>query len=149
MYNNQYMNPYRPTTQSNNIVWVQGIEGAKAYQIPSSSSVMLMDSENDGIFYIKISDNIGMCTLRTFRYEEIVETVPAIDTSNYITKDEFYAEMERLLGGLNNEQTISTVESKTRRTDRNTNVSEQSTANGYDVQRTEKSRHNGSANGKQ
>lgn len=33
MYNNQYMNPYRPTTQSNNIVWVQGIEGTKAYQI--------------------------------------------------------------------------------------------------------------------
>ena len=52
------MNPY--TNNQTNITWVQGIETAKAYQLPSNSSALLMDNENDGVFYIKVSDNIGM-----------------------------------------------------------------------------------------
>lgn len=157
MYN-QYMNPYtnqyKPNNQTN-ITWVQGIEAAKAYQLPSSSSALLMDNENDGIFYIKVSDNIGMCTLRTFRYEEIVETVPAqVDTSIYITKDEFYSELEKLRGGLidgqKTEPVVYAAEPKsTAKRDRKTNISEQDSTDGYDVQRTEKSKHYGSANAKQ
>lgn len=35
-----------------NINWVQGLEGAKAYQIYPNSSVILMDSENDNTWWI-------------------------------------------------------------------------------------------------
>lgn len=46
MYNNQYINLYRPTTQSNNIVWVQGI-GLKIMGMESgglsASDVALLD----------------------------------------------------------------------------------------------------------
>ena len=49
---NNYQNPYMPyaprySTPNNSIVWVQGIEGAKAYQLASNSNIILMDSEND------------------------------------------------------------------------------------------------------
>ena len=97
---NPTMNPYmvnqpNPYAQKNNgINWVQGIEGAKAYQLPPSSNAILLDSENDGKFYIKISDNVGMCSLRTFRYREV--TTPTnntsdVDLSEYVKKSELQA----------------------------------------------------------
>lgn len=91
MYQNY--NPYYGTQNTNNgILWVQGIEGAKAYQLMPNSNAMLLDSENDGIFYIKVCDNVGMCTLRTFKYEEVVETkksdAPTPDLTQFVTKDE-------------------------------------------------------------
>lgn len=85
------------------IKWVQGIEGAKSYQLMPNSNVVLMDSENDGIFYIKSSDNVGMCRLRTFKYEEIQEK-----TKEYVTRDE----LMEMLKEIRNEQTISRDESK-------------------------------------
>ena len=33
------------STSTNNIVWVQGIEGAKAWQLNPNSMIMLLDSE--------------------------------------------------------------------------------------------------------
>lgn len=115
-----YQNPYQSRMNqynSNGITWVQGIEGAKAFQLMPNSNIMLMDSENDGIFYIKISDNVGMCTLRTFKYEEITN-VPKnsesmIDTSQFITRDELDDILSKRLGGKNNgKSTVQSTESK-------------------------------------
>lgn len=107
MYN---YNPYMSLPQQGNqINWVNGVEGAKAWQLQPNSNTILLDSENENIFYIKVSDNVGMCTLRTFRYEEI--SSDAIKDS-YVTKDELKAEVETivnsLLGGNSDgKQTIS------------------------------------------
>ena len=97
------------------IKWVQGIEGAKAYQLMPNSNAMLLDSDNDGIFYIKVSDNVGMCTLRTFNYVETtgqsINKQPEVDMSNYVTRQELQQIIQSLqpIGGVNNgEQTLST-----------------------------------------
>lgn len=111
MYPQSYVN--RPYTQSNNITWVQGIEGAKAYQLMPNSNAILMDSENDGRFYIKVSDNVGMCTLRTFSYEEITST-PTTDMSQYVTKDELNTLIQNLLGGQTDEQSLPATKSKSK-----------------------------------
>ena len=42
--NNMYM-PKQLSPQNNGIIWVQGIEGAKAYQIPQNSNIILMDRQ--------------------------------------------------------------------------------------------------------
>lgn len=89
--------------QRNNITWVQGIEGAKAFQLIPGSNIVLMDSENEGIFYIKTCDNVGMCNLRTFKFAEVQATPKA----DYITREEFYSALE----GLKNEQPIQQLES--------------------------------------
>lgn len=128
MYNpQQYSNPYLQTAQnpylskpsytipnSNNIVWVQGIEGAKAYQIMPNSSVILLDSENDCTFYIKTSDNVGMCEMRTFTYKEVKTSKNShqdIDLSKYVTKEELKATILDLLSerGNTNESTVQAV----------------------------------------
>lgn len=75
----------------NQITWVQGIEGAKAYQLQPGTNTVLMDSENDGIFYIKSCDNIGMCNLRTFKFTEVSNAKP-----EYITREEFLKALEEI-----------------------------------------------------
>ena len=112
MYQNQFQQ-YRP--QTNNIMWVQGVEGAKAYQLSPNTNAMLMDSENDGIFYIKTSDNIGMCNLRVFKYEELKDTptTQQIDTSQFVTRAELNELLEKMKG-VEDEQSISTTKSKSK-----------------------------------
>ena len=107
---NPYMN--RPMQQNNGIIWVQGIEGAKAYQLPQSSNAVLMDSEREGIFYIKTSDNVGMCNLREFKYSEITgqSAQSAPDMSQYVTRDELNTILAGIGGGNNGEQPVSATE---------------------------------------
>ena len=110
-----YFNPnsISAAATTNNIVWVQGIEGAKAWQLAPNSMIILLDSEVEGKMYIKVSDNIGMSTLRVFSYVE--ETIPAtsnnnLDLSQYVTKEELSTLIKEIL---KNEQSISTTSTAT------------------------------------
>lgn len=106
----QFSSYYNPTT-TNNIIWVQGIEGAKAWQLAPNSMVILLDSEVEGKMYIKVSDNIGMSNLRIFNYvEEILPKTsnPAnnnLDLSQFVTKEE----LKNIVKEIIDEQFISTV----------------------------------------
>ena len=94
---NQYMTQQQ---KANGITWVQGIEGAKAYQLMPNSNTILLDSENEGVFYIKTSDNVGMCNLRIFKYEEINATpTQQIDTSQFVTRAELQEIIDNIKGG--------------------------------------------------
>ena len=105
---NQQQNPYMQRT--NGIKWVQGVEGAKAYQMIPNSNDVLLDSENDGIFYIKICDGVGMCTLRTFKYEEITnQPAQSVDLSEYVKKTELETLINSMLGGSANEQSVQSA----------------------------------------
>ena len=124
MYQNPYQMPqsnmYMPkqlVPQNNGINWVQGIEGAKAYQIPQNSNIILMDSEKNRM-YIKTSDNIGMCNLRIFDFTEVTETsqghnsvATQPDLSQYVTRDELNNILEQLNGGNYNEQSVQPTKS--------------------------------------
>lgn len=106
-----YFNPQPTTTPTNNIVWVQGIEGAKAWQLNPNSMIILLDSEQEGKMYIKVSDNIGLSTLRIFNYVEEVQTPSNtsnsnVDLSQYVTKEELATLVKELA---RNEQSISTT----------------------------------------
>lgn len=115
---NQYMNqmyPYmgRPYPQTNGINWVNGVEGAKAWQLVPNSNIVLLDSENDGRFYIKVSDNVGMCTLRTFDYVEVTDQPTShadIDLSEYVKKSELQSLITSMLGGTH-EQSVPATKS--------------------------------------
>ena len=115
---NQFSSYFNPATgasaSTNNIVWVQGIEGAKAWQLTPNSMVILLDSEAEGKMYIKVSDNIGMSSLRIFNYTEELpksnnsENVTInndLDLSQYVKKDELIELIKEVL----NEQSVSTV----------------------------------------
>ena len=77
--------------------------------------VILLDSEVEGKMYIKVSDNIGMSSLRCFSYVEEVQPAPStnnnsLDLSQYVKKDELQDLIKELVS---NEQSVSTVESAT------------------------------------
>lgn len=113
--NYQMSNPYPQTEQNNGITWVQGLEGAKAYQMSPNRNILLMDSENEGTFYIKVTDNIGMANLRVFNYTEVtaqdVKKDP-IDLSEYVKKSELQELLTELYKEVTDEQSVSANRNK-------------------------------------
>ena len=94
-------NPVYPQPQvgQSNILWVPGNNGAKSFPGGPGINLILLDSEEEGIMYIKTFDNVGMPNkLRKFRYEEIFEDQPdAVNPhTQYITKEEFDKAMNDL-----------------------------------------------------
>lgn len=81
-----------PQSANNGLVWVQGIEGAKAHVTAPGVPALLMDSESER-FFIKTTDASGMpMPLRVFEYKEVTAETPAKaapDMSGYVTRDEF------------------------------------------------------------
>ena len=75
---NQYYNPQMnnqqifPQEQPQNLIRVNGIDGAKAYQMNANSTVALFDS-NEDIMYIKNTDGAGFPSIRMFKFEEVNE----------------------------------------------------------------------------
>ena len=70
----QAANPYAAPASNNmnNYTYVNGIEGAKAFQVAPGQTVLLIDSDNP-IFYFKTSNSIGQSSIRMFKFEEIHE----------------------------------------------------------------------------
>lgn len=91
-FNNPYgYNPYQQ--QYKQYAFVNGIEGAKSFQVSPNQTMLLMDSDNP-ICYMKTSDSIGQASLRYFKLEEIDENTiklmnqPKPDP-NYVLKADF------------------------------------------------------------
>jgi hypothetical protein len=85
---NHYQQPpasnlIKPAT---NIIYVQGESGAKGYPVTNGYTMLLMDSEEPK-FYIKQTDNMGLPSMKTFKFEEVVEPEP--EKVEYITKADF------------------------------------------------------------
>ena len=68
-----------------NITFVNGIEGAKAFQLRPNSNVLLMDSDNSK-FYVKSTDNLGIANISSYSFVEdknlSIENVAANQPSN-------------------------------------------------------------------
>ena len=100
-YQSQQMMPqqnyaYANSVNNKNIIWVAGQAGAEAYQMEPGSRAVLLDSK-DQVFYIKVVGPDGRPEpLMAFKYEplnlnmqnESSQTAPAIDTSNFATKED-------------------------------------------------------------
>ena len=88
---NQFAQPYQPPMQqptqpitppttptqtpqmSNDMIWVQGLAGAKAYLVAPNTTVTLWDSESETI-YLKSCDSNGMPSMRILDIKERTET---------------------------------------------------------------------------
>lgn len=100
---------YNFSQPSSNVIWVQGMEGAKGYQVPNRSNTILLDSENEGTMYIVSSDEVGMRKMRVFRFEEVeVKLQASVDMSQYCTKEDVKTIILEMLS--NKEETVRTKE---------------------------------------
>lgn len=71
-YSTPYSTPYYPKTNANQYYFVNGIEGAKSFQMQPNQNVLLMDSDYP-VCYTKVSNNVGQSSIRYFKIEEIDE----------------------------------------------------------------------------
>ena len=78
---------------TNNLIRVNGIDGARAYQMNANSVVALFDA-NEDVFYVKQTDGAGFPSIRTFRFEEVN---PLPQNNNYMTKEEVEAYVKQLI----------------------------------------------------
>lgn len=63
--------PIPPTPQkpTNDIIWVQGLEGAKGYLVAPGNTVVLWDTENP-VIYVKSADASGIPSMRVLDFTE-------------------------------------------------------------------------------
>lgn len=99
------------------MVWVQGKAGAQSYPVGRGTTLPLFDSEGDYL-YIKSVDNNGIPLPLVTKVisdppvevkAEIVETIPQVDMSDYVTKQS-YDELMKKYGDL--ESRILELETK-------------------------------------
>ena len=87
----------QPQATNTNMIWCQGENAAKSYPVAPGQTVQLMDSEAEGVMYIKSVDPSGMpLPLRTFQYSEKKsqnsepkKEFEAVGGEEYVSKTEF------------------------------------------------------------
>lgn len=117
----QQITPVQNQQQNNGMIWIQGIESAKAFQVAPNSTVVLWDSEQQ-CCYIKSADASGMPSMRILDYtirSEAPRTaqnalsgnntqIPTIEDISALQSqiDSLKQQIEQL-GGMENESTLS------------------------------------------
>ena len=63
--------PIQNSTQkfTNELIWVQGLEGAKGYLVAPNNTVVLWDTENP-VIYVKSADASGIPSMRVLDFKE-------------------------------------------------------------------------------
>ena len=94
-----YNNYYQPQ-QYKQYACVNGIEGAKAFQVMPNQTMLLMDSDKP-IVFMKTSDSMGKASLRYFTLtemneEEVVKQYQPKPPVEYVSKADFDALSEKM-----------------------------------------------------
>lgn len=93
-YNNQNLNSLNNMSTQNNLVpqeliRVNGLQGAQTYQMAPNSTVALFDGNSD-IMYIKQTDGAGFGNIRKFSFTEILDNQQVSQPSNdFVSREEF------------------------------------------------------------
>lgn len=118
----QMMPTQMPGTSSNEIIWVQGEAGAKAYLVAPNNTVTLWDSESPTI-YVKSADINGVPSMRILDFTERTANTPQTPEKHeckcgdkFILKEELNAvqgEIQEILGRLSDiEDNYKTLSAK-------------------------------------
>lgn len=117
MYPQTNLYTQKTVDTNNNILWVDGEVGAKAYPLYGfNSGVILMDREEEDVVYIKTTDSQGRPTTQRYKLipEQKQEAQP-LKLEDYVRKDELQDLIKSIMQpakeGDTNEQTISTAQS--------------------------------------
>lgn len=96
----QMQAPVSPTQATNDIIWVQGEAGAKAYLVSPNNTVTLWDSESPTI-YVKTADINGVPSMRILDFKERTANAPQAEHvckcgDKYVSKEAFEAMQGKL-----------------------------------------------------
>lgn len=99
-YNPYQYNSYNQPQQYKQYAFVNGIEGAKAFQVMPNQTMLLMDSDKP-IVFMKTSDSLGKATLRYFTLtemneEEVIKQYQPKPSIEYVSKADFDSLNEKM-----------------------------------------------------
>ena len=105
----QYAQQPAPVQPRQNVDWisVSGYEGAEKHTVLANQTAWMMDN-NKAQFYVKSADNLGVATIKAYRFEEINAAAPqpaqtaSVDLSPIV---EEMGEFKRRLEALENQRT--------------------------------------------
>ena len=104
---------YNYYPSANQLIWVQGEEAAKAYNVAPNSAVALWDSDEQ-IIYLKQSDNMGRPSMKILDYT--IREVPKPEDKLATLESEIASLKEQLesmkKGKKKNEPVVSVDESE-------------------------------------
>ena len=71
-----------------NVNWIRvnDIESARSQVVPANSTMWFMNT-NEPIFYVKTADNLGVSTIKAYKFEEISSDTKEVK-GDYVTKQE-------------------------------------------------------------
>ena len=102
--------PPMQVTQGPQLIKVNGLESAKAYQTVPNSTIALFDA-NEDIMYIKTTDASNFPTIRAFDFVERKEE-KKVDNVEYVTSDVFNKVINELREEIQNgKQFVQSAES--------------------------------------
>lgn len=79
----------------NYYAFVNGIEGAKSFQVAPNQTMMLMDSDSP-VVYMKTANSLGQATLRYFKLVEVNENEVKSPASSEFSLESLKKEVEEL-----------------------------------------------------
>lgn len=120
-YQNPYQNAFNPSYNAMNrdaqtLVRVNGIEGARAYQMGANAQVALFDA-NEDLMYIKCTDGAGFPSIRTFKFEELhnfsKNQENIAENKQYVTRKELEDYVQQFVQSTNATETGSEIHQAT------------------------------------
>ena len=92
-----YNNYFQPQRQE--LIKVNGLEGAKNYPLSPGSTVALFDAESD-IMYIKSMDAGSFPSIRTFTFSEAISTPPLDVEARISSLETEISQLKEALSGI-------------------------------------------------
>ena len=120
MYSNSMYNPYQPymgsTSMGSNfpiqrqeVVRVNGKNGADAYQMAPNSSILLLD-ETAPVIWLKTTDGASYPTVTGYKITPIETKITTpIESSNYTDLESRIAKLEEIVNGKSDVKSIKTI----------------------------------------
>lgn len=90
---------FQPYQQKQELIRVNGLEGAKNYPLPPGSTVALFDADSDTMF-IKSMDAGGFPSIRTFSFIEMTSKPTDTTETRLSAIEEEIASIKEVLNGI-------------------------------------------------
>lgn len=95
---------FQPAQPVNGLVRVDGIEGAKMYQLPPNSVSPPLFLTEENAFFVKTTDGGGAATLKKYAFQE--EPMTSNTQGDFVTREYFDQQMNNILEAINGKHAV-------------------------------------------
>lgn len=95
---------FQPMQPVNGLVQVDGIEGAKMFQLPPNSVSPPLFLAEENAFFIKTTDGGGAASLKKYTFQE--EPISSNTNGDFVTREYFDNKINEMMEAINGQHTV-------------------------------------------